>query len=96
MEISNLNFIIALYDTLRTERPDYRRENYKWKIGLYVLNDILSIYGQGLNFNDLNRDKPKTLFGIEVEVDTINPYNLQLYEDITNKIGIIYESEGEE
>lgn len=101
MEISNLNilrgesevsctrFINALYNTLRIERPYYKAENYKWKIGVYVFHDILSIYGrQGFNFNET-----QTLFGINVEVDRKNPYNLQLFEDITNKLGIEYESE---
>ena len=38
----------------------------------------------------MNFDEFTTLFGITVEIDYKNPYNVQLYEDITNKIEDTY------
>lgn len=69
----------------RTEKLGipFKREDYKWILGARVINDI-SIS------NDLVmtacQDCPRTLYGIVVEADYANPNNVQLWENITNKV----------
>lgn len=83
--ISAMQFISGLYNGLRMCRPDYNASDYKWIIGKAVMNEI--------------EDKTKyrlppiledtaTLYGIKVEVDNINRYDIKLYENITNKIDV--------
>ena len=79
--MKTIEFLECLYNTLRDakkEKYDYR--DYKWVLGNEIFQEIYKyIYTQ--NYNE-----PTFLFGIEVEIDKINPYTLKLYEDITNKI----------
>lgn len=84
-----IEYITLLYNTLRDakkEKYDYR--DYKWVLGNEIFQEIYkTIYIQ----NTVSMyDEPTFLFGIEVEIDRINPYTLKLYEDITNKISIPY------
>lgn len=70
---------------MRTEKLGipFKREDYKWILGARVINDI------DINKNyirSLYPDQPRTLFGVVVEADYHNPNNVQLWENITNKV----------
>lgn len=70
---------------MRTEKLGipFKREDYKWILGVRVINDI------DINKNyicSLYPDQPRTLFGVVVEADYYNPNNVQLWENITNKM----------
>lgn len=82
---STIEYLSALYYTLREmKRESYKPEEYKWRLGVKVIRDI-----DLLAFNAfINRDEPLYLYGIVVEIDYTNPNNVQLFEDITNKIYI--------
>lgn len=82
-------FIKILYFTLRQCRPNYNPKEYKWRMGAKVMYELDSLYKTGIaNSIIFNRDEKPTLYGIDVEVDYENPDNLQLFEDITNKIAV--------
>ena len=88
--MKTIEYLECLYNTLRNckkEKYDYR--DYKFILGYEIFQEIYNcIYTQ----NRVSRyNEPTFLFGIEVEIDRINPYTLKLYEDITNKISIPYE-----
>lgn len=79
---NTISFIQALYFTLRLHRPNYKADDYKWRLGTAVIRQCNDFY----NTFEYNTSEKKTLYGIDVEIDYSNPYNLQLYEDITNKL----------
>lgn len=84
--MNSIEYINALYDTLRTLKGrEYKAEDYKWKLGAKVIYDI-----QPHEFTHKTANEKMTMFGIEVEIDYINPNKLQLFEDITNKVSIPY------
>ena len=87
---STIEYLSALYYTLREmKRESYKPEEYKWRLGVKVIRDIdLRAFNIFINI-----DEPLYLYGIVVEKDYINPDNVQLFEDITNKIGIKSEAE---
>lgn len=70
---------------MRTEKLGipFKREDYKWVLGARVITDI----DMDTNFQrSLYPDQPRTLFGVVVEADFHNPDNVQLWENITNKV----------
>lgn len=85
--MKSIDYLNCLYNTLRdARRGKYDYRDYKWVIGYEILQEIYKpIYIQNTvsSYNE-----PTFLFGIEVEIDRINPYTIKLYEDITNKISI--------
>lgn len=80
-----ISFIKVLYNTLRACRPNYNANDYKWRLGAAVIDDIRA---ENLFININDPTVKITLYGIEVEADLENLYNIQLYEDITNKIAV--------
>lgn len=87
--LKSIPFIQALYCTLRECRLNYNANDYKWRLGEAVIADIER--QDNIFFNTVannKENKKRTLYGIDVEIDYCNPYNLQLFEDITNKIAI--------
>lgn len=96
--MKTIEYLECLYNTLRgakKEKYDYR--DYKWVLGHEIFQEIFQeIYKTIYIQNTVSRyNEPTFLFGIEVEIDKINPYTLKLYEDITNKISIPYAEEDE-
>lgn len=88
------HFTEVLYSTLRQIRPNYDPKEYKWRLGAAVIYDLDSLYKMGIAHSMILKKAEKpTLYGIEIEVDHENPYNLQLFEDITNKIAVKKEDE---
>lgn len=81
-----ISFTQILYNTLRACRPNYNANDYKWKIGALVIGKLERRYNN--DFFIINTDEKTTLYGIDVEIDYLNPYNIQLFEDITNKIAV--------
>lgn len=78
-------YLQALYNTLREMKGvSYNYKDYKWLLGAAIIDELkLS------NFHTvIETVEPIFLFGIEIEIDIKNPYNIQLFEDITNKIRI--------
>lgn len=83
----DISFIEILYHTLRQCRLDFKPEEFRWRLGAAVIRDLDTIYNYGIVTQKLVKpDAKPTLYGIDVEIDYENPYNLQLFEDITNKI----------
>jgi len=81
-----LKHLKVLYYTLREMKgQNYRSENYNWRLGEKVISEIKL---SNCIINTSTIGKPMIIFGIRVEVDYTNPYNMQIFEDITNKIGI--------
>ena len=89
--VSTFEHLNMLYQALRIMK-DQRRENfdpgeYKWVLGTSVVseltNTVISRYQTAMSF-----DKPRALFGIEVETDYKNKDTIALYENITNKISV--------
>lgn len=85
-------YLETLYHTLRENKHRnlelFNSNKYKWKLGVEIAN-ILNI----LDNQVVTQEKTRYLFGIEVEIDYKNPYNVQLYEDITNQIAIELETD---
>lgn len=83
--VSLYKYLEMLYHTLRENKHQnlelFNSNKYKWKLGVEIAN-ILNI----LDNQVVTQEKTRYLFGIEVEIDYENSYNVQLYEDITNKI----------
>ena len=83
------SFVGILYRTLRQVKGfNYHAEDYKWRFGQAVIDEYIG------DIRQPNAFEIATLYGIEVEIDYKNPNNLQLFEDITNKIAI--DTRGEE
>lgn len=80
-------YLETLYHTLREIKhrnfESFNSNEYKWKLGVEIA-DILKI----LDDKAVIQEKTQYLFGIEVEIDYENLCNIQLYEDITNKIAL--------
>lgn len=82
--IKHLNFLFALAQD-KSERLGiyFNPDDYKWVLGIHVVSDLeynnhyYTVSGQ---------DCPRTLFGIVVEIDYHNPDNIQLWENITDKL----------
>lgn len=83
----------ALCYTLRQMKgQNYRSEHYKWRLGAKVISELkLSNHV----INAITIGETMFLFVISVEVDYANPYNVQIFEDIINKIGIKREVDNE-
>lgn len=83
-----IEYLKTLYFTLREmkkqKRENFKSSEYKWRLGAELVKELME--------KDIYRleclTEPKVLFGIVVEIDYFNPWNVQLYEDITNKIAI--------
>lgn len=80
-------FTQVLYNTLRECRPNFNASEYKWRIG----TEIISTFHN--NITVINPSEKRTLYGIDLEIDYLNPYNIQLFEDITNKIAVDYKGD---
>lgn len=69
----------------RTERlgVPFKREEYKWILGVKVIQELeTNTHYVMAEFPN----KSRTLFGVVVEADYANPNNIQLWENITNKV----------
>ena len=90
--VSLYKYLETLYHTLREIKHRnlelFNSNKYKWKLGIEVAN-ILKICNNSITI----QEKTQYLFGIEVKIDYKNPYNVQLYEDITNQIAIELETD---
>lgn len=80
-------FTLVLYNTLRACRPNFNASEYKWRLGAVVIGEFHN------NITVFNPSEKRTLYGIDVEIDYLNPYNIQLFEDITNKIAVEYKGD---
>ena len=85
--IGTIEHLALLYDlaVCRTERLgfSFKGEDYKWILGVKVLQAIEdNTYYIMSEFPN----KRRLIFGIEVETDYSNPDNVQLWENITNKL----------
>lgn len=78
-------YIQITYHTLiNTKGVEYNANNYKWLLGACVVDGLIA----DTKYLTNNPTTYNTLFGIKVDIDYANPYEIKLYEDITNKIGI--------
>lgn len=79
-------FTQILYTALRANRPNYNANNYKWRLGAVVICEFESRYNN-IAYK-INTDEKIKLYGIDVEIDYLNQYNIQLFEDITNNMAV--------
>lgn len=78
-------YLQALYYTLRKMKGrEYHSDKYKWLLGTETIKEL----ALGTIYTFESFIKPMFLYGIAVEIDYTNPHNIQLFEDITNKIYI--------
>lgn len=80
-----------IYKDLRASRPDYNKDEYKWRLGVAFINKIEHEFDL-FRYVDCTGVK-HTLFGIEVEIDYLNPWIVQIFEDITDKIAVCKKEE---
>lgn len=82
--IGHLGMLLDLA-VCRTERLGipFNREDYKWILGVNVIQELATnTHYEMAEFPD----RLRTLFGVVVEADYANPNNIQLWENITNKV----------
>ena len=81
--VEHLNLLYVLSQD-RTERLgiNFNLADYKWVLGMNVIRDI----EYNNHYIVSGQDCPRTLFGIVIEIDYHNPDNVQLWENITNKL----------
>ena len=81
--IKHLNMLIHLAER-RTESLGipFKKEDFKWVLGAEILYGIQTSEG----YLSASSVAPYTLFGVDVVEDYVNPKNIQLYENITNKL----------
>lgn len=83
-EIKTIDYLHGLYRTLeKTKKEKYNPEDYKWVIGykIFHASKIREYVHPQFAVNE-----KQFLFGIEIEIDEVNPFTVELYEKITNKI----------
>ncbi len=82
--IGHLGMLLNLA-VCRTERLGipFKREEYKWVLGVKVIHELETNTHYVMSEFP---DRPRTLFGVVVEADYVNPNNIRLLEDITNKV----------
>ena len=71
----------ALRSLAELKNKHYQPCNYKWVLGVEVINDIVNelYFHRGI-------DMPMSLFGIPVQRDYENPKNIELWQNITNEL----------
>lgn len=82
-----MEYLEKLYFTLRDmkaqKREYFNQSEYKWVLGADIIREL------GLRDRFIiSKKEPIFLFGIVVEIDYCNIYNVRILEDITNKIYI--------
>ena len=81
--LGHLYMLIAFAER-RTESLGiaFKREDYKWILGINIIADIETHH----SYIDHLASGPMTFLGIVVEPDYNNPNNVQLWENITDKV----------
>lgn len=85
--------IEKVYKNLRERRPDYNKGEYKWKLGVGLIQKIEHEFAF-FRYVDCTGVK-NTLFGMEIEIDYLDPFNIQIFEDITDKIAVVIDKSAE-
>ena len=82
-KMTSKEVIQTLFQLLRKNRPFFHANDYKWKLGIDILKEL------GMNdevFQSKLTCTVATLYGIDIEIDYLDPRNIRLFEDITNKL----------
>jgi hypothetical protein len=83
--VAHLNMLYALaQEKAWRYRSTFNPDDYKWVLGVKVIHDLE--ISQHYSYIAKCAYENIVLFGIPVEVDVINPDNVQLWENITDKI----------
>ena len=69
-----------IYFKARKNDKDFMESNYRWSLGVCVINDIAN----ELMFKN-EPDMPMQLFGIPVGRDYPNPQKIELWKNITDE-----------
>ena len=79
-------YLKTLYFTLRDfKKESYKSGDYKLLLGYEIVQELY----KDIDFYKIESYKePLMLFGLQIEIDRLNPYIIKLYEDITDKIQI--------
>jgi hypothetical protein len=80
--VGTLEHLSLLHCLAQQKDIHYRADDYKWKIGVKILSEISS---KDIWFRVSSDTKPQ-LFGIDVEIDYVNPENVQLWKNVTNDL----------
>lgn len=85
--IGHLNLLYA-FARKRSERyrQSFSSDDYKWILGAKVVHDLEMTQHLSYYMHAAEIGEHSTLFGIPVEIDYYNPENVQLWENITDKI----------
>lgn len=88
-EVFKIGSIEHLYSLLslaeyraETQRIPFKREDYKWILGVKVVHELMLNNALKIRAYDCHQE----IFGIIVEIDHHNPDNIQLWENITDKL----------
>lgn len=87
LEVGSFEHLSMLLDlaVCRTEKfgIPFKREEYRWILGVNIINAISDRREYAIS---LWPEQPRTLFGIVIEINYQDPYAVQLWENITNKV----------
>ena len=77
----------SLFCALLSKKGFLKKEDYEFRLGYKVINKMVSLLVPELNWEigEKGNEEPM-LFGIKVHVDFVNPWNVQLYQDITREV----------
>jgi len=78
-EHATYDLLRAIYHNARSKDADFAESNYKWSLGVEVINDIAN----GIMFMNAPNE-PMQLFGIPVGRDYPNPQKIELWRNVTN------------
>ncbi len=82
--LDHIRMLLALAEDKRESQGfPFKEEDYKWVLGANVISDLSKLAHYSYV---VYPDCPRTVFGIIAEIDYQNPDNVQLWENITNKV----------
>ena len=82
--------IEKIYKNLKERRSDYYKDKYKWRLGVGIIRKIENEH-EFFRYVDCTGVK-NTLFGMAVEIDYLDPCNIQIFENITDEIGVVIDN----
>ena len=79
-EQATIDLLRAIYHNARKRDKHFDESNYRWSLGVEVINDIAN---EVVFMNA--PDVPMQLFGIPVGRDYPNPQKVELWKNVTNE-----------
>lgn len=82
--------IEKIYKNLKERRSDYNKGKYEWRLGVGIIIKIENEH-EFFRYVDCTGVK-NTLFGMAVEIDYLDPCNIQIFENITDEIAVVIDN----